>query len=75
MALVIVATFCGLANSQWHREIAESGWWLWTQRNLLSFHGLDDLIHADTMLFILGLTFFALDTSSNSRLTSAAHRS
>ena len=58
MALVIVATFCGLANSQWHREIAESGWWLWTQRNLLSFDGLDDLIHADTMLFILGLTFF-----------------
>ena len=58
MALVIVATFCGLASSQWHREIAESGWWLWTQRNLVSFHGLDDLIHADTMLFILGLTFF-----------------
>jgi hypothetical protein len=25
---------------------------------LLTFHGLDDLIHADTMLFILGLTFF-----------------
>lgn len=58
MALVIVATFCGLEGSQWHREIAESGWWLWLRRNLLSFHGLDDLIHADTMLFILGLTFF-----------------
>ena len=26
--------------------------------NLLTFHGLDDMIHADTMLFILGLTFF-----------------
>ncbi len=26
--------------------------------NLLTFHGLDDLIHADTMLFILGLTLF-----------------
>ena len=25
---------------------------------LLSFRGLDDLIHADTMLFILGLTLF-----------------
>lgn len=25
---------------------------------LLTLHGLDDLIHADTMLFILGLTFF-----------------
>jgi hypothetical protein len=58
MALIIVATFWGLESSQWHREIAEKGWWLWSRRNLLSFHGLDDLIHADTMLFILGLTFF-----------------
>ena len=58
MAPVIVVTFCGLENSLWHREIAEAGWWVWTRRNLLSFHGLDDLIHADTMLFILGLTFF-----------------
>ncbi len=30
----------------------------WTREHLLSFHGLDNLIHADTMLFILGLTFF-----------------
>lgn len=58
MSLVIVATFCGLEGSQWHREIAAEGWWLWAQRNLLSFHGLDDIVHADTMLFILGLTFF-----------------
>lgn len=58
MALIIVVTFCGLKDSQWHREIAEMGWWLWARRNLLSFHGLDELIHADTMLFILGLTFF-----------------
>jgi len=58
MSLVIVATFCGLEGSQWHREIAESGWWPWVRRNLLSFHGLNELIHADTMLFILGLTFF-----------------
>ena len=58
MALIIVVTFCGLEGSQWHREIAEMGWWLWARRNLLSFHGLDELIHADTMLFILGLTFF-----------------
>ena len=53
-----MVTFCGLEGSQWHREIAETGWWLWARRNLLSFRGLDDLIHADTMLFILGLTFF-----------------
>src|SRR5258707_15176888 len=58
MLLVIVATFCKLSTSEWHEEILKNGWWHWTQVNLLSFHGLDDLIHADTMLFILGLTFF-----------------
>ena len=57
MLLVIIATFCGLSTSTWHIEIAERGWWLWAQQHLLSFRGLDDLIHADTMLFILGLTF------------------
>jgi Na+/H+ antiporter NhaD/arsenite permease-like protein len=58
MALIIIATFAGLGGSAWHREIAESGWWRWAERNFLTFRGLDDLIHADTMLFILGLTFF-----------------
>ncbi|HSF59843.1 MAG TPA: hypothetical protein VLD83_17345 [Candidatus Binatia bacterium] len=58
MLLVILATFCGLESSEWHVEMAQRGWWYWTQTHLLSFHGLDDLIHADTMLFILGLTFF-----------------
>jgi hypothetical protein len=58
MLLVILATFCSLAGSRWHAEIAENGWWRWAQEHLLSFNGLDDLIHADTMLFILGLTFF-----------------
>ena len=58
MLLIIVATFCGLQTSGWHRQIAQSGWWPWIRHNLLSLHGLDDLIHADTMLFILGLTFF-----------------
>jgi len=58
MLLVIVATFCGLGSSAWHTEISNNGWWAWVQHNLLSFHGLDKLIHADTMLFILGLTFF-----------------
>ena len=56
MLLVIVATFCGLPTSEWHRLIADSGWWTWARQHLLSFHGLDELIHADTMLFILGLT-------------------
>ena len=58
MVLIIVATFCGLSSSQWHVEIAQRGWGRWAQDNLFSFHGLDELIHADTMLFILGLTFF-----------------
>ena len=31
---------------------------VWVSEHLLSFGGLDELIHADTMLFILGLTFF-----------------
>ena len=57
MLLVILATFCGLSTSIWHVEVAQRGWWSWMQVHLLSFHGLDDLIHADTMLFILGLTF------------------
>ena len=58
MALVIVATFCGLETTGWHREIGTAGWSAWMSAHVLSFHGLDDLIHADTMLFILGLTFF-----------------
>lgn len=58
MLLVIIATFCKLSTSEWHVEIQERGWWYWVHSNLLTFHGLDDLIHADTMLFILGLTFF-----------------
>ena len=58
MALIIIATFCGLSSSQWHVAIAQRGWQGWAQEHLFSFDGLDDLIHADTMLFILGLTFF-----------------
>jgi hypothetical protein len=58
MLLVNIVTFCGLATSEWHLEIAAAGWRPWLRENLLSFHGWDDLIHADTMLFILGLTFF-----------------
>ncbi len=58
MLLVIVATFCGLSTSGWKIEIQQAGWGLWARHHLLSFRGLDELIHADTMLFILGLTFF-----------------
>jgi hypothetical protein len=58
MLLVIVATFSGLADSPWHEEIRARGWWAFTHEHFLSFAGLDNLMHADTMLFILGLTFF-----------------
>src|SRR6188508_2063118 len=58
MLLFIVATFCGLPTSAWHVQIAEAGWGSWMREHVLSFRGLDDLVHADTMLFILGLTFF-----------------
>lgn len=60
-ALVIVATFAMAGTpetAEFHRQVAEHGWWYFIQKNLLSFHGLDKLVHADTMLFILGLTFF-----------------
>jgi hypothetical protein len=56
MLLVIVATFARLGGSTWHAEIAQQGWTAWTRHHLLTFSGLDDLVHADTMLFILGLT-------------------
>jgi len=58
MLLVIVSTFCGLRTSEWHVEVVEGGLLRWIQQHLLSFRGWDDLVHADTLLFILGLTFF-----------------
>jgi hypothetical protein len=58
MLLVIVATFTQLPASTWHTEIAEHGAASWIQQHVLTFAGLDDLLHADTMLFILGLTLF-----------------
>src|SRR5262245_5906090 len=58
MLLIILATFSQLPTSTWQTEIAERGWAAWTEHHLLSFNGLDELIHADTMLFILGLTLF-----------------
>jgi hypothetical protein len=58
MLLVITATFSGLQSSAWSVEIAQSGWWGWAREHLLSFRGLDGLFHADTMLFLLGLTLF-----------------
>src|SRR5262249_36586219 len=56
MLFIIVATFARLETSTWHVEIATRGWYSWIHNHLLTFGGLDDLVHADTMLFILGLT-------------------
>jgi hypothetical protein len=58
MALVVAATFAGLGSSPWHAEIAAHGWRAWVDHHLLTFEGLDQIVHADTMLFILGLTLF-----------------
>src|SRR5436190_17469755 len=58
MLLVILATFVVLPTSTWHVEIAKDGAWQWIRHHLLTFAGLEDLIHIDTMLFILGLTLF-----------------
>lgn len=63
MALVVVATFFGIwwPTSGLRESIAAEGSVAvpaFLQRHLLTWHGLDKLIHADTMLFILGLTMF-----------------
>ncbi len=63
MALVIGATFFGIAwpGSQLREQVAAQGWRAWLPflgHHLFSWHGLDELVHADTMAFILGLTFF-----------------
>ena len=58
MLLVIGATFVGLPASGWHSEVATHGFLWWVCEHVLSFHGLNDLVHADTMLFLLGLTLF-----------------
>jgi hypothetical protein len=58
MAMIIVATFVGLPDSEFHREVSGRGFGDFLRQHVLTFHGMDHLIHADTMLFILGLTFF-----------------
>src|SRR6186997_1943076 len=46
MLLIVAATFCGLRTSAWHAELAVLGWPRWLRAHVLSFHGLDDLVHA-----------------------------
>lgn len=61
--LIIIATFW----ESWWRESSlraafgfdgVSALFGFFKHHFLSLHGLDELVHADTMLFILGLTFF-----------------
>ncbi len=58
MLLIVDRHVLRTADFDWHVEIAQHGWSQWAQQHVLSFRGLDNLVHADTMLFILGLTFF-----------------
>lgn len=61
--LLIVATFWGM---WWKTSALREGWaaegagalWDFVRRHFLTMRGLNELFHADAMLFILGLTFF-----------------
>lgn len=64
MGIVISATFW---STWWHgasplrRAVEAEGFTVLLpalRKYFLTLHGLDELVHADTMLFILGLTFF-----------------
>jgi Na+/H+ antiporter NhaD/arsenite permease-like protein len=79
MALVIVATFFAIwwPTATLRTEVAREGWsalFPFLQRHLLSWHGLEHLIHADTMLFILGLTLFVAVVAQTRLLESIAFR-
>lgn len=63
MAIIIVTTFACLAwpTSQLRADVARDGWWAtipFLRTHILSWHGLENLVHIDTMSFILGLTLF-----------------
>ena len=62
-ALVVGATFWGVwwHDSAMRQQVAAEGWapfWRALGHYALTFDGLDKIVHADTMLFILGLTLF-----------------
>lgn len=62
-ALVIASTVWGLwwpaSSLKAAMAAGETGaLWLFLNHHFFTLHGLDQLIHVDTMLFILGLTFF-----------------
>lgn len=72
---IIFVTFFPLwwPQSQLREEMSREGGaalWRAIRENLLSIDGLEKLIHGDTMLFILGLTFF-VSVISQTRLLEA----
>ncbi|MBI5598696.1 MAG: hypothetical protein HY890_03040 [Deltaproteobacteria bacterium] len=73
--LIILATFLPMwwPGSQLRQEFIQNGVPAIlnaAKENLLSLHGLEKLAHADTMLFILGLTFFVAVISQTRLLES-----
>lgn len=72
---IILATFFPIwwPRSPLREETGRRGGaalWEAARDHLLSLHGLEKLVHADTMLFILGLTFF-VSVISQTRLLEA----
>lgn len=62
-ALVVAASFWGVwwHDSAMRQQVQVEGWSPLVHtlaHYLFTLHGLDEIVHADTMLFLLGLTFF-----------------
>lgn len=77
--LVILATYWGTwwDSSGLRRGLHSEGavaLWNFARTHFLTLHGLDELVHADTMLFILGLTFFVAVIGQTRLLESLSFR-
>lgn len=73
--LIILSTFFPIwwPGSQLRLDFTQTGGiaiWEAVKENIFTLHGLERLVHADTMLFILGLTFF-VSVVSQTRLLEA----
>lgn len=78
-ALVIAATFWGVwwHDSAMRAQVAREGWIPLLRvvaLHLFTLEGLDRIVHADTMLFLLGLTFFVSVISQTRLLESVSFR-
>jgi Na+/H+ antiporter NhaD/arsenite permease-like protein len=75
--LIVGATFWGVwwHGSAMRQQVAVEGWgpfWRTLAHYLFTLDGLDAIVHADTMLFILGLTFFVSVISQTRLLESVS---